>query len=172
VIEIQDTFRGGEDATLWCRRRWEWKVWRREYLLHIPLPSDYGVYEERPKLPQRGPVWSPGRKWILCVLSSTEHISDMQKRQKDQLHFDQLLELQRILTLNRDTFGTGFRIQDNSASRMTCYFFGTGPENSGLSRKIQDRWSTYSKFLTQFYKFGSPLNVSQFDDDQPSDLED
>jgi len=40
------------------------------------------------------------------------------------LHFDQLLELQRILTLNRDKFRTGFGIRDNSAFRMTSYFFG------------------------------------------------
>jgi len=93
-------------------------------------------YRERPKLPQRGPGQSPGRKWILCVLSSIEHISDRQKRQNDQLHFDQMLELQLILTLkwlNRDKFGTGFGIRDNSASRMTSYFFRTGPQNSGLS---------------------------------------
>jgi len=100
-----------------------------------------GSMGERPKHPQWGPGWSSGGKWILCVLSSTEHISDRQKRQKDQLHFDQLLELQRILTLNRDRFRTGFGIRDNSASRMTSYFFGTGSQNSGLSRKIRDGWS-------------------------------
>jgi len=32
-------------------------------------------------------------EWILCVLSSTKRISDGQKCQNDQLHFDQLLEL-------------------------------------------------------------------------------
>jgi len=30
--------------------------------------------------------------WIWCDFSSTERISDRQKRQNDQLHFDQLLE--------------------------------------------------------------------------------
>jgi len=102
---------------------------------HHPTMGSMG---ERPKFPQRDPGRSPGRKWILCILSSTEHISERQKRQNDQLHFDQLLELQRILTLNRNKFGTGFGIQDNSASRMTSYFFrdrpskfGTVPKNLG-----------------------------------------
>ena len=81
----------------------------------ILSPSD-GVYGEHPNVSQRGPGQSPGRKWILCILRSTERISDRQKRQNDQLHFDQLLELQLILTLNRDKFGTGFGIRDNSAS--------------------------------------------------------
>jgi len=74
-------------------------------------------------------VISPSGVWgkallILCILSSTERISDRQKRQNDQLHFDQLLELQHILMLNRDKFGTGFGIRHNSASRMTSYFWG------------------------------------------------
>jgi len=42
-----------------------------------------------------------------AFLCSTERISDRQRRQNDQLRFDQLLELQNILTLNRDKFGTG-----------------------------------------------------------------
>jgi len=104
----------------------------------IPSPSDYipGSMGEHPKLPQWGR--SPGQKWILCVLSSTKHISDRQKRQIDQMHFDQLLELQRMLTLNPDKFGTGFVIRDNSACRMASYFFrdrpskfGTVPKNAG-----------------------------------------
>jgi len=57
-----------------------------------PWPSDHGVYGEHPKLSQPGPGHSPSRKWILCVLSSTERISDRQKCQNDQLHFDQLFE--------------------------------------------------------------------------------
>jgi len=72
--------------------------------------------------------------WILCIFSSTKRISDRPKHQKDQLHFDQLLEPQHILTLNQDKFGTVF----NSASRITLYFwgdrpykFGTVPKNSG-----------------------------------------
>jgi len=101
----------------------------------------WGLWGASYKLLQRGPGQSPRRKWILCISSSTERISDRQKRQNDQLHFDQLLELQRILTLNRDKFGTGFGIRDNSASRMTSCFFGTDPQNSGLSRKIRDGWS-------------------------------
>ena len=67
----------------------------------------------------------------LVSLSSTKHISNRQQRQNHQLHFDQQLELQRILTLNRDKFGTGFGIRDNSASRMTSYF-------SGQAIKIRD----------------------------------
>jgi len=56
------------------------------------------------KLLQRGLGQSPRRKWILRVLSSTEHISDRQKRQNDQLHFNCLSW--NTLTLNRDKFGT------------------------------------------------------------------
>jgi len=76
---------------------------------------------------------------IWCILNSTKRISDRQKFQSDQLQFDQLLELQHILTLNRDKFGTGFGIRDNWASRMTSYFFwgggrpskfGTVPKNN------------------------------------------
>jgi len=62
--------------------------------LPIPSPFDYGGA-------------GPGRKWILCIFRSTEHIFDRQKLQNDQLHFDQLLELQRILTLNRTNSGQG-----------------------------------------------------------------
>jgi len=58
----------------------------------------------------------------LMRLSSTKRISDRQKRQNDQPNFDQL---QHILMLNWDKFGTGLEIRDNSASRMTLYFFGT-----------------------------------------------
>jgi len=46
----------------------------------------------------------------------------------DQLHFDQL---QHIVTLNMDKFGTRFGILDNSASGMTSYFFGTSLQNFG-----------------------------------------
>ena len=54
---------------------------------------------------------APAKKWIWWVLRSTKRIPDRQKRQNDQLHCDQLLELQYILTLNRDKFGTGFGIR-------------------------------------------------------------
>jgi len=49
---------------------------------------------------QQGLGQSPGRKWIWCVLSSTKRISDRQKRQNGQLHFDQRLELQHKWALN------------------------------------------------------------------------
>jgi len=40
----------------------------------IPLPSRLGSLGERRKLPQLGPGWSPGRKRILCILSSKKRI--------------------------------------------------------------------------------------------------
>jgi len=143
MTEIPDTFWGGEGAKIKTPigRPRGGKVWGGDVPITIPSPSDYGIYlgwGASYKLPQRGLGQSPSRKLdlILCVLSSTEHICDGQKRENDQL-----LELQHIFTLNRDKFRTGFGIRDNSASRMTLYFFGTGPQNSGLSRKIRDGWS-------------------------------
>jgi len=88
-----------------------------------------GSMGEHPKLPQRGSGWSPGRKWILCVLSSRECISDRQK----------LLQLQRILTLNRDKFGTEFGIPEQFRVPNDLVIFGTGPQNSGLSQIVSQK---------------------------------
>ena len=131
MIEIWDTFqdvkieRYGEGASpsLWGGG--------------IALPIRLGL-GERCKHPQWGPGWNLGWKWIWCVLSPTELMSARQKRQNNQLHFDQLFDAWHILMFSRDKFGTGFGIQDNSMFRMTSQFFsgqaskfGTVPKNSG-----------------------------------------
>jgi len=141
-------FEAAKTQRLRRQRRRGGQVWRRGYPLPIPSPSNCGSM--RSVLPQWGQVRSPGRKWILCVLSSTERIDLWQAKTSkwSVLHFDQLVELQRILTLNRDKFGTGFGIRDNSASRMTSYFFGTGPQNSGRMVTLLRRVSMASMKFT------------------------
>jgi len=98
-----------------------------EVSLSLSPRHPMGSMGERPKLLQRGPGRSPGRKLILCVLSSTEHISGRQK----------LLELQRVDVKSgqiRD------RIQNSgqfSVPNDLVFFrdrpskFGTVPKNSG-----------------------------------------
>ena len=114
---------------------------------YIPLPIRLRGLGARPELPQLGPGRSPGRKWILCVTSSTERISDRQKTQNDQLHFDQVLELQHILTLNQDKFGTN-RVHNSGqlAFRMTPYFFRDRPPKFGTIPKNSGRMVTLTEF--------------------------
>ena len=46
----------------------------------FPLPIQLGDLGQHRKLPQQSSGWSPGRKWIWCILSSTERISDRQTK--------------------------------------------------------------------------------------------
>jgi len=109
MVEIWDTFQDAEMGKGMGRG-------------HRP-PHPTTTSGERCKLPQRGPGRSPGRRWIWCILGSTERrerTSDGQKCQNDQLQFG---------TIQRPEW--------------PWIFFGTGPQNSGLSPKIWDGWSPY-----------------------------
>ena len=129
ILEIRDIFRGGEDAEIETHE----KVSRGE-VLGGGIPR-LGGLEENHKLLQRGPGRSPGQKWVWCVLNSTERISDMQKRQNDQLHFDQLKHVVMLIRVR-----SWYRVRNSrqfSVPNDLVFFrerpskFGTVPKNSG-----------------------------------------
>ena len=146
MIEIRDTFRGAEIETPKASRGKCMGTGCRP-----PHPTRRSV--GRHKLPPRGPRRSPGRKWIGCIWRSSEHISGRQKRQNDQLHFDQLLDAWHISTLNRDKLGTGFRIYSGQFSVPNDLVFFSGqaleirdcPEKSGTDGHLRSvgRYNEY-----------------------------
>jgi len=85
MTEIPDTFRGGEDAEIEMPKASRGRSMGRGFAPpHLTRGSGGAL-----QAPRRGLGQRPGQKWIWYVLSSTEHISDRQKCQNDQLHFNQ-----------------------------------------------------------------------------------
>ena len=104
----------------------------------ITLPIQLGRLKKHRKLPDG----APPENWF-GAFRAQQNASLTGKNAK-MMNCDHLLiDARHILALNRDKFSTGFEIRDKSASWMTSYFFGTGLQNSGLSRTIRDRWSPY-----------------------------
>jgi len=163
MIEIRDIFRGGEDAAS------RGKGMGRGIPLFISSSSDYGVYGGSIiSSPSGFRGKAPAKNGFCAFWAQQNTISDRQKHQNDQMHFDQLLELQRILLLNRDKFGTRFRIPDNSASRMTSYFFSGHaleirdcPKKFGTDGHLTQISFTYSSDLCCLTNFVAVIIIKQ-----------
>jgi len=132
MIEIPDTFRGGEDVE-------EERYGERVSPFLSPCRPTMGSIEEHPKLPSgvQGRAQAENGFCGFWAQQNTSLTAWQAKTYKWPTAFWSTAWTATHLHV-RDKFGTVFEIRDNSASRMTSYFFGTYPRNSGLSRKIRD----------------------------------
>jgi len=140
MIEIRDTFRGGEDAEIEASMG---KGMERGY----PPPYPLAIRLYASKLPQRGSRRSPARSKILCVLSSTECIYDSQAKTSE---WSTAFRSTAWTATHSDVKSGQIRDRVRNSGQFSVpndlvFFSGlrTCPQKSGLSRTIRDGWSPY-----------------------------